>query len=325
MTDVPPSPWSAAPAALSAFLRGVERRAAVLAELQAGDATAGDAVVIAAMRHFRAEAADLAMSDWPSRFWALLLAEPRLRERTPVSLPLDATDNLGELGGGPRAALLLRLAAGLSEGEAAAALGVPVPAYRLALQRALPHGPDGEPDPLAWQRLREQVQRRIKILSPQRLLALGQARDAVLAGAPETPAAAPARRSKDRPARSWPRRGLLALLWLLLLACAAAFTATFFWPLDRLLGQQFGGVTVRSLAVAEPPLARYGAEAGLISHPDFALLADPEGLAASTDLDFHAWLAGQAPVDPAPSDEAAPVVDGSEPTADAPGETDALL
>ena len=66
----------AAPAALAAFLRGVERRGAVLAELQAGDAAAGDAALAAAMAGFRAAAADLPMADWPRAFWTRLLAQP---------------------------------------------------------------------------------------------------------------------------------------------------------------------------------------------------------------------------------------------------------
>src|SRR3970040_2443923 len=98
-----PSPQPSPPA-LAAFLRGVERRAAVLAELQAGDAGAGDAAVTAGMRQWRAAAAGMTMGEWPQRFWALLLAQPQLRVRTAVALPLDAPDRLGELGTGPRAA-----------------------------------------------------------------------------------------------------------------------------------------------------------------------------------------------------------------------------
>jgi len=86
------------PPALAAFLRGVERRAAVLAELQAGDAVAGDEAVAAAMRQWHAAAAGMTMGEWPERFWAQLLAQPQLRVRTAVALPLDATDRLGELG-----------------------------------------------------------------------------------------------------------------------------------------------------------------------------------------------------------------------------------
>ncbi|MFP7723844.1 hypothetical protein ACJQWL_13765, partial [Lysobacter sp. A3-1-A15] len=174
----------AALTALAAFLRGVERRGAVLAELQAGDSRTGDAALGAAMRGFIHEARDLPMADWPVRFWIRLLAEPGLARRTPVAIELDAADALAGLGGGPRAALLLRLAAGLSEPDAARVLGVALPSYRLALQRALPRHGDGRADPQAWARVREAVHRRIKTLEPDRLVRLTRLREAALAGGP---------------------------------------------------------------------------------------------------------------------------------------------
>ena len=56
------------PAALAAFLRGVERRGAVLAELQCGDADAGDAALGSAMSGFCLLAGDTVMDDWPRQF-----------------------------------------------------------------------------------------------------------------------------------------------------------------------------------------------------------------------------------------------------------------
>jgi hypothetical protein len=56
------------PAALAAFLRGVERRGAVFAELQCGDGDCGDAALAAAMRAFREGAAPCPIGDSPSRF-----------------------------------------------------------------------------------------------------------------------------------------------------------------------------------------------------------------------------------------------------------------
>ena len=284
-TPAPPSRVDA-PAALAAFLRGVERRGAVLAELQCGDAAAGDAALAAAMGGFRAAAAQLPLADWPRAFWARLLAQPQMRHRTPIAIPLDATDSLAELGSGPRVALLLRLAAGLSEAEAAAVLGVAAPTYRLALRRALPSHPDGRADPQAWQRLREQVHRRIKTLPQVRLLRLTRAREAALLGQPVLP-------PPQAPAGMRSRR-LLAVLWTLLVLCVAAFAATFWWPgplLGGWLGGE-GGARVRQHAL--PPAAaasRYHADAGLIAHRDFALLTDPMAEANTRDLDFHSWLA----------------------------------
>src|SRR5262245_61296865 len=196
-----PFPNSSASSALAAFLRGVERRGAVLAELQCGDAGAGDAALQEAMRRFLGDAGALAMAQWPGRFWALLMTQPRLRYRSQVTLPLDATDRLGEPGGGPRAALLPRLAAGLPGGAAAPPLAVSPAAFRLALHSAMPRHADGRVDPAALERLREQVHRRIKALPPDRLLRLAGARESALRGeaAPGAPVPVPAPSARPRP------------------------------------------------------------------------------------------------------------------------------
>ena len=288
-------PHQPSPPVLAAFLRGVERRAAVLAELQAGDAVAGDAAVAAAMRQWHAAAAEMTMGEWPERFWALLLAQPQLHARTAVALPLDATDRLGELGSGPRAALLLRLAAGLDEPAAAVALGVPVTSYRLALQNALPRRPDGSLDEGSWQRLRDRVHRRIKTLSPGRMARLGSAREAVLRDkAPvHSASAAPA---ATRPQRR--RRGVPIVLWALLALCALALAATFLPGAAGWLKAVWPGVgdsdPARNLTVLPeaPAASRFGTESGLIAHRDFALLADPSA-AQAQDLAVHSWLAAQ--------------------------------
>ncbi|MGO1073459.1 hypothetical protein [Lysobacter sp. CA199] len=301
MSSTPPSaaripgasaPRSNAPAALSAFLRGVERRGAVLAELQAGDAAAGDAALASAMAGFRTVAAESALNEWPARFWSLLLTQPGLRHRTPVAIAVEATDRLAELGSGPRAALLLRLAAGLGENEAAAVLGVAPPTYRLALQRALQRHADGRADPQAWQQLREQVHRRIKTLPAERLARLGLAREAALQGAAVTASAATARQvAARRPRPRW----LMPVLWILLALCALAFAATFWSPGGIVGGWLNGpdGVVVSPLPEAAAPADRYSRESGLIAHRDFDLLADPQGQAASDDLEFRNWLAAR--------------------------------
>lgn len=297
-----PVPGRPAPA-LAAFLRGVERRGAVLAELQCGDADGGDAALARAMRQFVAEAGREPMGQWPRRFWTLLLAAPGLRRRAPVALELDATDGLAQLGAGPRAALLLRLAAGLEDADAAAVLGVAAPSYRLALQRALPHHPDGRADPQAWRRLREQVHRRIKTLPPPRLVRLAGSREAALTGGSD-PGGARTRNADHPPARP---RWLLPLLWTLLALCAAAFAATFWGHAAALLEGPGRGQTWQRTLPAEAPASRYGVEAGLVAHRDFALLANPQALAASEHLGFHSWLAAQGVSAPAAADGAQPI------------------
>ncbi len=287
----------------------MERRGAILAELQSGDAGAGDAALAAAMRAFHAEAGSTPMAVWPQRFWTLLLSQSQLHRRTEVAMAIEATDRLGDLGNGPRAALLLRVAAGLSEEDAAAVLGVSLPSYRLALQRALPHHDDGRADPLAWNQMREQIHRRIKTLPPDRLARLSGARESVLRG--EGAAAAPVRAAAtQRP------RWLMPLLWGLLALCALALAATFS-PWGAITGQSKAPkrVRVEPLPEAEAPASRFDADTALVAHRDFALLADPSGEAAAEDLAFHSWLAAQhaagverptPPADVPPEDAVAP-------------------
>lgn len=326
-----PSQNSSPPPALSAFLRGVERRGAVLAELQAGDAGLADAALAAAMAQFRDEAESLAMPAWPTRFWSLLLVQPQLRSRTAVALPIDVTDRLGELGSGPRAALLLRVAAGLSEDEGAAVLGVSQPSFRLALQRALPHHEDGRADPEAWQRLREQIHRRIKTLPADRLVRLSAARDAVMRGPASVASTSAATGARSRP------RWLMASLWALLAVCVLALAASFVWPdlmapWQRALGLEPGvkRVRVEPLPEGDEPASRYSAETALIAHRDFDLLADPQAQVDARDLEFHSWYAAQQdagvtrptpPSDVPPADEI-PATAATPPQADSETETE---
>lgn len=287
-----------APPALAAFLRGVERRGAVFAELQAGDIHAGDAALAAAMQAFRVEAEGHPVAAWPTRFWAGLVAQPGFRQRTPVALPLDAGDRLDTLGSGPRAALLLRLAAGLDEAQAAQVLGIAEPTYRLALQRALPRDAEGRADPAAWARLREHVHRRIKTLPPARLERLAGVREAVVHGfdaapiGPAATAAAAPRRDRRRPAA-------IAVV----AGCLLALGAT--WVLETREGARADRdrrVSVRPLGPAEPPASRYGDAARVLGHRDYPLVADTAGRAQARDLAFHSWLAARHAPDAAGGD-----------------------
>ena len=272
----PPSSGTAQPPAQAAFLRGVERRAAVLAELQCGDDATGDAAVAVAMRQFQADAGSLPMGQWPARFWQALLAQPGLRSHQGGSNGPEPIDALAGLDPGSRAALLLHLVAGLDETAAAAALGVAGPTYRRAVRRALPRGVDGHADLTSWRRLQQQIQQRLKGLPPPRLVRLGRNREAALAGAGQ--AALP---HAGRP-RS---RLLLPLLWGALALCALGFGATFWMD----AGGRGGGPQLP----VEAPASRYSADAGRIAHRDFALLADPQGVAQASQLAFHSWLADQ--------------------------------
>ncbi|WP_284568457.1 hypothetical protein [Xanthomonas graminis] len=134
MTAAPPSDGAVAPPALAAFLRGIERRAAVLAELQSGSVERGAPALAAAMRAFRSHAATLPMADWPLHFWKLLAAVPSLRQivtaaRSGWPLPLA---HLGKLTAADRLALLLRIVAGLDEPTAAQVLNQSTQDYQQA-------------------------------------------------------------------------------------------------------------------------------------------------------------------------------------------------
>ncbi len=291
---------AAAPAALTAFLRGVERRAAVFAQIQGGDAIAGDSALAGAMRAFRNAAEQTPVAEWPRRFWGLLLATPQLRQppqapRWPMELAA-----LGKLGLGPRAALLLRLAAGLSEVDAAAVLGIARPTYRLALQRALPHHADGSPDADRWQQLGDAVQQAIRQLPAERLAHLAQLREAAVEGRK-------LERSPVRRARPW-RRGVDPggesestgarwrpwLLWGVLALCAITFMATFLLPDNALRpGDGEPRIRVTRLPPAEAPAALFSADTALLTHRDFELLHDRAAEMLARDLDFHAWSAAQ--------------------------------
>ena len=295
------------PVALAAFMRGIERRGAVLAELQAGDIHTGDAALASAMQAFREEAEGLPVAQWATRFWTLLIAEPRLRERTVVALALDAGDTLDALGSGPRAALLLRIAAGLGEDDAATVLGVAPATYRLALQRALPHGADGQPDPGAWQRLRDHVNTRIRTLPAARLARLGRAREAALHGFEVEPI------DTVGPGSDGIARWRRPALWLVSIACIGALAATVVWERhDQRRADSDRRVRIQPLGPAEPPASRVGADAALLAHRDFALMADVAGQQQSGSLAFHAWLAGRMG-DPLALDPFAAAPAGSEP------------
>ena len=77
-----PTPVSPAPvsSALSAFLRGIERRAFVFVQVQCGRDEVAQAALGRAMRAFREISAHSPLSAWPAAFWALLVAQAELAE-----------------------------------------------------------------------------------------------------------------------------------------------------------------------------------------------------------------------------------------------------
>lgn len=322
MTAPSLSDASGVPAAINAFLRGVERRGAVFAEWQCGDAVAGDAALAAAMRAFRAQAAKAPMGEWPHRFWSLLLATPTLRRTSALPVRADALAPLARIGHGPRAALLLRLAAGLGEIEAAAALGIAPATYRLALRRALPRRPDGSADEAAWRALAATAQTAIKQLPPQRLAHLAKLRESALRPA-ERGKAPPVRHEPEAPV---PRRNWRIALWIGVVVCAGAFAATFLWPASA-PREPSGAPDIRTVSLpdAEAPASRYDAEWARLSDRDFDLLLDARDEAVYSNLDFYAWYAAQAAMPASDRKPGEPGAAEPAPDEDQPETSDATL
>lgn len=245
--------------AITAFVHGIDRRARVLAHLQAGDVSAGDRALADVTRAFALDAGGHPLAQWPQRFWSSLLAT------APMRAPASGASGWHALAPGPRAALLLRWAGGLDDATAARALGVSTATFRLALRHALDAAGEGAAA------LQADVDARLAASEP---------------GMP--PASGPVPLSTDDAPFVRPRR-LLALLWALLAACVIAFAATFFLQSDTGPAAQ-----VSALPDAEPA-ARYDAAASLVVHRDFALLVDADAAPWLDDLEFHAWLAAGAP------------------------------
>lgn len=313
MTDPSPSA-PPAPAALAAFLRGVERRGALFAQLQCGDAEHGDAALATAMRAFAGQAPSQPMADWPRGFWQKMMASPALhRPPAGASWP-GAVAHLATLAPEDRQALLTRLAAGLPEDEAVEVLGLDMTRYRAALAAACPTDAAGQPDAAGWRALAEAIQQQMRDLSLERLARLARLREAALK--PEAPVSRLPRPEMQAPATRipavaatpvrgrWRRWAVVATV----LACAGGLAVTFFdpWGMFGRTGDSLEDVGRTGLGLAEEPdieqealppaeapAATMAADQVLALHPDLDLLLDPESETLSNDAAFHAWyLAG---------------------------------
>ncbi|MCL1551099.1 hypothetical protein [Xanthomonas nasturtii] len=321
MTVVPDAPVT--PAALSAFLRGVERRGLVLAQLQCGDVATAERALAAALRAFSSQAAGRPMAGWPMRFWSLLATAPPLRREPMPGTWLPPFTVLGRMQTADRLALLLRIVAGLEEDAASEVQGVETAAYRQSLARACPRDAAGNPDAQAWRVLAEAVQLELRDLTASQLTRLSQLRDSALAGMPLQPAvpaeAAPtpprATAARVRPRRQWQwprldRRHAGMALGVLALALLLAVLG-WWWthrrpalppepvsqaPAGVLHVTDAAPVLVEDLPAVDLPDAV--ATPGLDTR-DQAMLADPD-LELARAADLYAWYAAGHPV---PADE----------------------
>lgn len=310
--------------ALTAFLRGVERRALVVAELQTGDPSRAEQALVAVMRAFSAVATDLTMAQWPARFWTLLAARQALQD-TPGGRWPGAEAHLATLAPAIRLAFLLRVGGGLDEDTAARVLGTDREDYQQALAEACPRDAAGAPDAAAWRALAEQVQQRIRDLPAQRLKELQQPAAAARrdeaprtwrAPVDERPVNAPAK-PRRRPSQQRRWRGPVILLATVLVLVLAGLgwrhwqhTATDA-PAEVPPGAvgEAGPVRTEALDSAAPAVAAAGSDpmaaddAGLLGDPDYPLLAD---------ADLHSWYAAGGPL---PVDESEPRPSRPEPMA----------
>ena len=271
--------------ALIAFLRGIELRGWVFALRQCGNEARAEHGLAAALRDFLREAPVLPLSAWPIRFWSCLLRQPVLM--TPAEA---GASDLPGLAPGPRAALLLRLVAGLDLAHAAQALDVPQPSYERALQRAL-----AAPglDPAGIETLRESLQLQIHDAPAAQKQLLAAWRDeAVLASEDAAPAL-----SLQAPAPGWHGARLWGLLALLVLGGLLAL-----WGLSKFFGPSAAPVQIID-KVAPPPALD---DAVVVTHPDYLQLASAATEPVYRDLAFFSWMASEASVAPAANVTLAP-------------------
>jgi len=270
-----------AEAAITAFLHGIERRAWVFARAQCGDEVLAEQAVASAVDEFRRNRSEKPLANWPRDFWTLLLAQPLLLRGQSLLLPT--------LSVGPRAALLLRLVAGLDVLHAAQVLGVSEAAYRAALSHALQQMQAGNDEPVDLEVLRDQLQQEIRQAPATRRAPSERSaeRDAPTHSEFATPAI-PALVDEDVRVRSHWLLALKVALGLLLLALIVSF----FWtPWHGLAPGESEALPPESVAAFAPADA-----SATVTHPDFALLAAPGDEAVARDMAFYSWLAagGQA-------------------------------
>lgn len=315
MTAVPDADVITTPATMLTFLRGVERRSLVLAQLQCADADVAEGVLDAASELFCKQAGEWLMATWPLRFWSLLTASPVLR-RSPMPGNWQAPFAvLGSIDSEDRLALLLRIVAGLDERMAADVMGLDQAHYRQALARACPRDAAGEPDALAWRALAEAAQLQIRALPPQRLGLLQRLQPSVADAAPRLrandPLVRPRRHERRKRVQRWPQQAW----WrnALVLAAVLALVLGAWWWHKRAPAVVADSDAEAALVQVEdlpadddlpPPLPTPP-----ISAADQAMLSDPE-LETVREGGFYAWLAAGSPL---PVDESESRVNAAEP------------
>lgn len=259
--------------AIAAFLRGVERRARLLAETQCGSPEPARRALVVAAQVFSSEAGQWPIAQWPMQYWRLLLSVPVMGHAA-ADTDAGPLPGIAALPAATRAAVLLHLVASLEEVDAAAALNLDIAGYQQRIRDALPRDAQGQPDLATWRQWRDAV-------------------PPALAQPVPAPAATPPPHAVASPPRL-PSRHLLRWLWLGVAVGLAALAATFFLhPRGRVLWNEWHTrVRVEALPAAAAPKARFD-PADPRFDPDRALLAAPAELALARELPLLAWLSTQ--------------------------------
>ena len=262
MNSSPISP-AASSSAMQAFRRGIDRRAYVLARAQCGDSDLLQSALSAVDSAFNAEYAELPISQWPIRFWTLLLSRKELAQG---QSPWPA---LASISHGPRAALLLRLVAGLDFSHAAQVLNISETTYRFALERGLEqlHAAGFNFEEL--ERLRDSFFEEVKQL-PTELIQTRERPAVVIT--PSLPVAE--LESEIKKTGPW--------LWLVLLMAAVLAGLLWWWS------------TQSSDVVVTKPVSLTDVQTAVI-HPDYDVIANPDIQTQAEDLAFLSWIAAGAP------------------------------
>ncbi len=287
--------------ALQAFLHGIEVRAFVLALNQSGDAASAMAILESTVAELTSRIARLPLGQWPLEFWKALLEQPGMARAHAPGSPMAM------LPPGPRAALLLRMVAGLDPIHAAQVLQVSPAAYARALQQSL--ADFGLDDP-AVQALREQLHAQVHQPSAAQREALARLRARHLANREPAAVTAPAFVSPVQTRRRhWP--------WLIAGLIVVILIGSFYWPLHSALAPGHSEPLPADLVPAPPALS----DAVVVTHPDYTQLARADDARMAEHLDFLSWLAASAPPGPAAATAGqAPEADASFP----PGQAELL-
>lgn len=253
---------------MQAFRRGIDRRAYVLARAQCGDDVLLQSALSGVDAAFTAEYAELPISQWPIRFWTLLLSRKELAQG---QSPWPA---LASISHGPRAALLLRLVAGLDFSHAAQVLNISETTYRFALERGLEQLHAGGFNFEELERLRDSFFDEVKQL-PVEVIKPRENPEAAVADLIPSNLVEPDSNSAPKKYITWP---WIVLLFAVLIAAALAW----WWNPEPI-----------SSSVSKP-IALTEVQNAVI-HPDYNIISSPEIQTQMEDLAFLSWLTAGAP------------------------------